>query len=62
MPEPLKPCPFCGGKATFKTSQCSEDTMETWVKCTECNACSDAYEYPYADYSVAELWNERKGE
>ena len=35
----LKPCPFCGGKATY--GRCMTYTAEGWcVKCTKCGARS----------------------
>lgn len=57
----LKPCPFCGGDAKMKSSQCSEDCVETWVECVDCHASTDRAEDAYSDPdTAASLWNARK--
>ena len=45
MPNELKPCPFCGGKAKFTVKQCIESTLfagfEFVIQCSKCKV-----EYP----------------
>lgn len=54
----LKPCPFCGGKATFKNEQ-FYGCNAVIVICNDCMAkskyCTGAYLYDQA----AEAWNRR---
>lgn len=58
--ESLKPCPFCGGKAAVVSIQFCEDGVDTYVKCSGCDArsagCEGAYSNP--SYAVQE-WNRR---
>lgn len=36
----LKPCPFCGGEAKFKSKPLFNYVAETWVECDSCAAKS----------------------
>lgn len=36
----LKPCPFCGGEAKFKSKSLFNYVDETWVECDSCAARS----------------------
>ena len=50
--ENIKPCPFCGSKASWF------GTIDTeWIMCSKCFACSDVFEVDkgYAERS----WNKR---
>ena len=35
--KPLKPCPFCGGKAEMLVSEYDDSRKEYLVACTECD-------------------------
>lgn len=50
----LKPCPFCGGKATLRKS---ERTELYHVKCFKCGCLQDA---SYKAETVINAWNTRK--
>ena len=49
----LKPCPFCGGKATMYTFSVVKDYH---VSCDGCGAYSDDYRTPK---KAAAAWNRR---
>lgn len=54
MTEELKPCPFCGGKATVW----KEDAVWfdiTWIGCEEC----EVQLREYADKRGSKKWNRR---
>lgn len=42
----LKPCPFCGGKASLKAKTKNIGEFVTWCECDKCHAKIDGY---YAD-------------
>ena len=46
----LKPCPFCGGRADFATSD------KNWISCTECGAETSYYDEPE---EAIEAWERR---
>lgn len=56
MSEPLKSCPFCGGKAEYKTCCSVQPYIPHWVKCVECGA-----EWPIrgTKKKAIEAWNRR---
>lgn len=42
MNEPeLKPCPFCGGKATLVQQTDTERPNVTWIECSKCACMTD---------------------
>lgn len=61
MPEKLKPCPFCGGKAKY--FKIKSKAMKSWrfIACLKCG-CRTAT-YPPVDYEISnivvERWNRR---
>lgn len=55
MNDKLKPCPFCGGKATIDGC---DDTPWS-VICEKCNASIDFKE---TECEAIDAWNTRKGE
>lgn len=52
----LKPCPFCGGKATYDTNGSTY-----WVICRECGAKSriTCFDGNKGRRAVSEAWNRR---
>lgn len=66
----LKPCPFCGGKAEYKTYM-SQPTLFSSSKrhiyyiCGDCEAQTKAFResvHYSAEEKAAEAWNRRVGE
>lgn len=56
----LKPCPFCGGRASFKSTQVGEDAVASWIACDNCFATTDQTEDAYSSPDiVAGWWNTR---
>lgn len=65
----LKPCPFCGGKATLlhgKPSQQREGMRQAFVQCTGCKAKTKTFiQMPYqawrdVDKYAVEAWELRR--
>ncbi len=57
MATELKPCPFCGGKASLVTAHNKNLTwIRYFVKCQRCLTTTDNYEKPE---HAAEAWNRR---
>ena len=48
-----KPCKFCGGDAN-KDYTISNLTLYSWIKCTDCNARTDRFQW--LDHAI-EAWN-----
>lgn len=55
--EELKPCPFCGGIASWCTVG-TDDGLVAVVGCDECPASIDC-DGEYALESAVDLWNKR---
>src|SRR5688500_18468890 len=56
----LLPCPFCGGRPKIVADRSGEDCMDTWVRCTECDASTGRFEGAYSEpEGAAGLWNGR---
>lgn len=69
----LKPCPFCGAEASYKSStQINIENMRIWIQCTnnECQCRTDNYQLNIANYdacrtmdtckdTAAKVWNRR---
>lgn len=58
----LKPCPFCGGEATFVTSLHITGEYAAIVMCERCNAKTDsmrAHDEEDAEVMAAACWNAR---
>ena len=53
MTETLKPCPFCGSKAT---EWVDDDYSNYWVQCTNCFAQSDEF---FTKSEAVAAWNAR---
>ena len=57
MPNELKPCPFCGGKATLNTNG-----DKFWVDCAMskgfCRVMPSTWQYKTEEDAI-EAWNER---
>ncbi len=55
--ERLKPCPFCGGAATFNYN----DDGWNWIECTACGASTNARVSVMDDCKplLLEQWNKR---
>lgn len=69
MPEELKPCPFCGGKAKV-VNRDVEPQGDTWygkkielfIECTDCGAClfdECFHEGFYNEEQAITAWNTR---
>lgn len=61
-PEPLKPCPFCGGKAQAKPSGFRNCSI---VECSECLATTAHIireQWPDARAAAIAAWNRRAEE
>ena len=64
----LKPCPFCGGEATIRTTTTKTypNHVQAWCYCKKCSSSSKSF----ADYDddgtcvfkAIEAWNRRAGE
>lgn len=52
--EPLKPCPFCGEKATYHETNIKPGFQSSAVSCTKCPALLGK-----CDLTAKELWNRR---
>ena len=74
MPNELKPCPFCGGKAYLETRHRAfikgKTTLVAYVRCRECEARTQRFElasFGRSSYSAKaneqaiEAWNRRAG-
>lgn len=55
QPEPLNPCPFCGGKAYAHTYGNTTGSQE-YIHCTNCGIATRLYEDKKA---AVEAWNRR---
>jgi Lar family restriction alleviation protein len=55
-PEPLQPCPFCGGKASVESETWTANNPAYWVRCFECGV-SGVTGFTKADAIAA--WNRR---
>ena len=51
QPEPLKPCPCCGGEAAYETFE-----NNTYAYCKSCHLQTIAYK---SETQAAEIWNRR---
>ncbi|MDY3030741.1 MAG: Lar family restriction alleviation protein [Clostridia bacterium] len=51
QPEPLKPCPCCGGEAEYTTFE-----NNTYAYCKSCHLQTITYE---SETQVAKVWNRR---
>jgi Lar family restriction alleviation protein len=59
--EPLKPCPFCGGKATFYDYQYKSPPPDLyWVACNECGV--DTHDGSDSQEAAIAAWNRRTDE
>lgn len=64
----LKPCPFCGGEAYFRTPQHVNNTAfdVMIVECRHCGAAPygvEVYQYDDDEHkkeAIAEIWNRRE--
>ena len=58
----LKPCPFCGGKASLFSCKQPDDSITYEVDCEndgcECSACTAMHDTPE---EAAAVWNKRPG-
>lgn len=62
--EELKPCPFCGGEASFMTikkpyGECADGSEAVWLRCENCGACTNVC---CSRQAAVEAWNRREGE
>lgn len=51
----LKPCPFCGGKASYIES----GKGAYWIKCYRCRVETEAYD---CKEEALKVWNRRAGD
>lgn len=67
----LKPCPFCGGKASYMTYNTERGVFTTrsrkyiYFKCKNCEAQTKAFPesvHYSAEEKAMEAWNKRVGE
>ena len=61
-PERLKPCPFCGGKATIRHMYVAREPSHSRVECTSCHVKTDFYVHEYGERNVIRVWNRRVDE
>ena len=63
MSEALKPCPFCGGKASIWTTEAySCDSAERVLGCSRCDIYqpfANVYQSEIPEKGFAETWNTR---
>lgn len=52
----LRPCPFCGGKASLRPKVITDDLQEFYIKCTRCHASSMR---SVLLLNVVDAWNAR---
>lgn len=58
----LKPCPFCGGEATYHTDNGPTGEVYGWVGCNECDAMSchiDVRSMQPEEMHPIDAWNTR---
>jgi len=59
----LKPCPFCGGKASLRTTVVSSLYMKAFVICDKCRSSSGIFGDDQHDgtfiFKAIEAWNAR---
>lgn len=55
--KPLKPCPFCGGKAEMLISEYEDSRKEYLVACTECDGMVECWRE--TEEEAVEQWNRR---
>lgn len=55
--KPLKPCPFCGGKAEVLINEYSDSSKEYLVACTECDGMVERWRK--TEKEAIEQWNMR---
>ena len=61
----LKPCPFCGGEATYHTDNGPTGEVYGWVGCNECDAMSchiDVRSMQSEETHPIDAWNTRAGD
>ena len=56
----LKPCPFCGGKASIEIRYGALPTK--YIMCENCKATTGFYAYVCSNEKISEFWNMRKFE
>ena len=63
MPNELKPCPFCGGKATTSHGVAVTTEHFFFVSCEKCHSrTGNAYKWQYGEnyeQKAIEAWNRR---
>ena len=66
MKTPIKPCPFCGGKAEFRCTGFIIECEAGWIQCGKCGACSSPFASDIGAKSEPEVrraamrrWNRR---
>lgn len=55
--KPLKPCPFCGGKAEMLVSEYDDSRKEYLVACAECDGMVERWRE--TEEEAVEQWNRR---
>lgn len=55
--KPLKPCPFCGGKAEMLINEYNDSKKEYLVACTECDGMVERWRE--TEEEAVEQWNRR---
>lgn len=55
--KPLKPCPFCGGKAEMLINEYNDSRKEYLVACTECDGMVERWRE--TEKEAVEQWNRR---
>lgn len=58
-PKNLKPCPFCGGEASYKIPDPQNGYDVGWIGCKKCRCFMNFYNNTRGINEATEAWNRR---